>query len=577
MDLDREAAGPQGDGGSPIRTRSRCPPPAGPRAAAAARTGPAGSAPGCRARGPAGPERGERRGRARERCPKDRRRRARLGDRWLRAREACRGRGLPGPAGTGRRRGWGTGRTRRSRAGPWPRGCSGDARGTGARLHTGRLPCSAGDPCSGQMRPCQPSSARALVPVAQPPSTRPRRTAMASTSSLECAPSLAERLATWFRTVCTLIVSCWPMSAFERPLASRSRISRSRSVSLGRGSALPVQAGEEPGEQLGADDRLALRRRPHAVDDVVETLGLGDEPGGTGFHGGDEDAVGRRGGQDDDLRRGPDRVQVRDRTDPVTVGEAVVEEDDVRGRRPDQALGLAEGRGLAHDEQVRLRAQGMRQAGREHLVVVHHQDPDGVPSRPVWSIGPGHRPSLTRPGRGIPVSRQGAFALGRWILCIRTSGAECANVLLCRPPPAVRSPSSSRTTTSGSAPRSPALLDQEPDFRVLGRATDGDDAFAVARDQRPALVITDVRRCPGEARSWCVGSWPCRTVPSWSAVQLSRTPRRGPGCWPPADRPTCSREGSPVISPVCCAGACWVELVVAVPGAPGVVRRLLAG
>ena len=38
-----------------------------------------------------------------------------------------------------------------------------------------------------------------------------------------------------------------------------------------------------------------------------------------------------------------------------------------------------------------------------------------------------------------------------------------------------------------------ALLDQEPDFRVLGRATDGDDAFAVARDQRPALVITDVR------------------------------------------------------------------------------------
>ena len=34
------------------------------------------------------------------------------------------------------------------------------------------------------------------------------------------------------------------------------------------------------------------------------------------------------------------------------------------------------------------------------------------------------------------------------------------------------------------------LLDQEPDFRVVGQASDGDEALAAAREHRAALVVT---------------------------------------------------------------------------------------
>jgi DNA-binding NarL/FixJ family response regulator len=38
-----------------------------------------------------------------------------------------------------------------------------------------------------------------------------------------------------------------------------------------------------------------------------------------------------------------------------------------------------------------------------------------------------------------------------------------------------------------------ALLEQEPDFRVVGQATTGDEAVTVAREHRAALVVADVR------------------------------------------------------------------------------------
>src|SRR5215218_9561019 len=37
------------------------------------------------------------------------------------------------------------------------------------------------------------------------------------------------------------------------------------------------------------------------------------------------------------------------------------------------------------------------------------------------------------------------------------------------------------------------LLEQEPDFRVVGQAANGDDAVSSAREHLAALVVTDVR------------------------------------------------------------------------------------
>jgi hypothetical protein len=157
-----------------------------------------------------------------------------------------------------------------------------------------------------------------------------------------------------------------------------------------------VQAGQEPGEQFGVDHGLALGRSPHAVDDVVQPLCLGDEPRGTGLHGGDEDPVGGRGGQHDDLRGGPDGVQAGDRRHPVAVGQAVVQEDDVGSGRLHQVPRGGDRRPLPDDEQVRLGLQGLGEAGGEHLVVVDDQDPHRSGGGPVRSSGPDHSRSLTR-------------------------------------------------------------------------------------------------------------------------------------------------------------------------------------
>ena len=69
-------------------------------------------------------------------------------------------------------------------------------------------------------------------------------------------------------------------------------------------------------------------------------------------------------------------MQVRDGAHAVAVGQTVVQEDDVRNGRRHQVAGLGDRRRLADDEQVGLRLQGLRETGREHLVVVHEQDPD---------------------------------------------------------------------------------------------------------------------------------------------------------------------------------------------------------
>src|SRR4029078_3627569 len=65
--------------------------------------------------------------------------------------------------------------------------------------------------------------------------------------------------------------------------------------------------------------RLALRRRPHAVDDVVEALGLGDEAGGTGFPGSGGRAARRRGRED----AGACSAAARPRADVGAVGTTI--------------------------------------------------------------------------------------------------------------------------------------------------------------------------------------------------------------------------------------------------------------
>jgi Response regulator containing a CheY-like receiver domain and an HTH DNA-binding domain len=52
-----------------------------------------------------------------------------------------------------------------------------------------------------------------------------------------------------------------------------------------------------------------------------------------------------------------------------------------------------------------------------------------------------------------------------------------------------------------------ALLDTQPDFTVLGTASDGGEAVRVCRELRPDVVLMDVRM-PSLDGSRRPGSWP---------------------------------------------------------------------
>ncbi len=120
-----------------------------------------------------------------------------------------------------------------------------------------------------------------------------------------------------------------------------------------------------------------------------------------------------------------------------------------------------------------------------------------------------------------------------------------------------------------------ALLDQEPDFRVVGAAADGDHAVTAARELRAALVLTDVRM-PGGGPEMVrrLVALPHRPV----VVGLSA--QADPATWTgvlAAGGSAYLLKGTvagdlPVLLRTCLQG----HLVVGVPGAADVVRRLLA-
>lgn len=119
------------------------------------------------------------------------------------------------------------------------------------------------------------------------------------------------------------------------------------------------------------------------------------------------------------------------------------------------------------------------------------------------------------------------------------------------------------------------LLEQEPDFRVVGRAATGDEAVTAAGDHRASLVLTDMRM-PGGGPDLVrrLVALPHRPVVAGVSAQ--------------ADSATWTRvlaaggsgyllKGSltgdlPALLRRCMQG----HLVVGVPGAPDVVRRILA-
>lgn len=121
-----------------------------------------------------------------------------------------------------------------------------------------------------------------------------------------------------------------------------------------------------------------------------------------------------------------------------------------------------------------------------------------------------------------------------------------------------------------------ALLDQEPDFRVVGTAATGDDAVTVVREVRAALVLTDVRM-PGGGPDLVrrLVALPHRPVVAGLSAQAD------PATWTrvlAAGGSAYLLKGTvagdlPALLRRCVQG----HLVVGVPGAADLVRRLVSG
>ena len=118
------------------------------------------------------------------------------------------------------------------------------------------------------------------------------------------------------------------------------------------------------------------------------------------------------------------------------------------------------------------------------------------------------------------------------------------------------------------------LLDQEPDFRVVGQASDGNGALAAVREHRAALVVTDVRMPGGGPdlvrRLVALPHQPVVAALSAQADVATWTSMLAAGGSGYLLKGTVARD-LPELLRRCMLG----HLVVTVPGAPQVIRRLL--
>ena len=119
-----------------------------------------------------------------------------------------------------------------------------------------------------------------------------------------------------------------------------------------------------------------------------------------------------------------------------------------------------------------------------------------------------------------------------------------------------------------------ALLDQEADFRVVGQVADGDQAVAAAHEHRAALVVTDVRMPGGGPdlvrRLVALPHRPVVAALSAHADAATWTGMLAAGGSGYLLKGAVARD-LPELLRRCMLG----HLVVTVPGAPDVVRRLL--
>ena len=119
------------------------------------------------------------------------------------------------------------------------------------------------------------------------------------------------------------------------------------------------------------------------------------------------------------------------------------------------------------------------------------------------------------------------------------------------------------------------LLEQEPDFRVVGQAANGDDALAATREHGAALVLTDMRM-PGGGPDLVrrLVALPHRPVVAGFSAQADSATWTGVLT---AGGSAYLLKGAVAVDLPALLRSCMQgHLVVCVPGAADVVRRLLS-
>jgi DNA-binding NarL/FixJ family response regulator len=119
------------------------------------------------------------------------------------------------------------------------------------------------------------------------------------------------------------------------------------------------------------------------------------------------------------------------------------------------------------------------------------------------------------------------------------------------------------------------LLAQEPDFRVVGQVASGDDAVAAAGEHRAALVLTDVRM-PGGGPELVRRLVALPHRPVVAALSAQADPATWTGMVAAGASAYLLKGTGARDLPALLRRCMQRQLVVGVPGASDVVRRLLS-